>query len=69
MRCSRRGVGAFYGGLLARAGQEVHFVHAARVERCARVDSISPRFSRRNRVPPLRATGAAAEIGHVTSCS
>ena len=60
------GVGAFYGGLLARAGQEVHFVaRGAQLEALrTRGLHISSLSLGEIDVPPLRATGHAAEIGH-----
>jgi 2-dehydropantoate 2-reductase len=59
------GVGAFYGGLLARAGQDIHFV-----ARGAQLDALRTRGLRISSlalgdidVPPLRATDRAVEIG------
>lgn len=59
------GVGAFYGGLLARAGHEVHFV-----ARGAQLDALRTRGLRISSLalgeivlPPLPATDRATEIG------
>jgi 2-dehydropantoate 2-reductase len=58
-------VGAFYGGLLARAGQDVHFV-----ARGAQLDALRTRGLHISslalgeiELPPQRATARAAEIG------
>lgn len=59
------GVGTFYGGLLARAGHDVHFV-----ARGAQLDALRTRGVHISslalgdiRVPPVSATSNAAEIG------
>lgn len=61
------GVGAFYGGLLARAGQDVHFV-----ARGAQLDALRSRGLHISSlalgeidVPPVAATSRAADIGVV----
>jgi 2-dehydropantoate 2-reductase len=60
------GVGAFYGGLLARAGQDVRLI-----ARGAQLEALRTRGLRISSlalgeidVPPLRATDRVAEIGH-----
>jgi 2-dehydropantoate 2-reductase len=59
------GVGAFYGGLLARAGQDVHFVaRGAQLAALRRSGlHISSLALGEIDVPPLRASDRAAEIG------
>jgi 2-dehydropantoate 2-reductase len=59
------GVGAFYGGLLARAGQDVHFVaRGAQLEALrTRGLHISSLSLGEIELPPLRATDRAAAIG------
>ncbi|MGH9346891.1 MAG: ketopantoate reductase family protein [Vicinamibacterales bacterium] len=60
------GVGTFYGGLLARAGRDVHFVaRGAQLEALrTRGLHISSRALGEIDVPPVRATDRAAAIGH-----
>ncbi len=60
------GVGAFYGGLLARAGQDVHMVARGKQLEALRTRGlrISSLALGEIDVPPLRATDRAAEIGH-----
>ena len=59
------GVGAFYGGLLARAGQDVHIVARGPQLEALRMRGlrISSLALGEIDVPPLRATDRAAEIG------
>jgi 2-dehydropantoate 2-reductase len=59
------GVGAFYGGLLARAGQDVHFVARGGQLEALRTRGlhISSLSLGEIELPPLRATDRAAEIG------
>jgi 2-dehydropantoate 2-reductase len=59
------GVGAFYGGLLARAGQDVHFVaRGAQLEALrTRGLHISSLALGEIELPPLRAAERAADIG------
>src|SRR5918994_263630 len=61
------GVGAFYGGLLARAGQTVHFVARGPQLEALRTRGlhISSLALGEIAVPPLRSTDRAAEIGLV----
>jgi 2-dehydropantoate 2-reductase len=59
------GVGAFYGGLLARAGQDVQFVARGAQLEALRTSGlhISSLALGEIDVPPLRATDRAAEVG------
>jgi 2-dehydropantoate 2-reductase len=61
------GVGAFYGGLLARAGHDVHFVARGAQLEALRTQGlhISSLSLGDIRIPPLPATARAADIGPV----